>query len=700
MKSTSLALALSVGVALVAACSSGDDGGSGDPLANGSGTDGTQAGADGGPGDDPEGDKFPFEPLAPSAYVAKVKNLLVGLPPTDAEVQAVTADPKALGGLVDGWMALPQYAEKMQAFFAVAFQQTQVQPVDFDIQLGGVALGPGKTSPSSRTMQQRLLQGLKESFARTAMQLVAEGKPFTEVITTRRFMLTPPLMALYAFIDQHFVPDTGKPIDRQSFTFKITAKGAPIPIADTLNPSSPNYMTWYNVALANAPAACNTDPLVISPSFRGPDALGTPAVLLEKLLYGEMPSVTGNCSPPNGDPQFADNEFDTWKMVTIRPPNAGEVTTTFYDLVKLRNGSELVLNVPRIGFFSTPVFQAAWSTNSGNQARVSLNQTLIVALGHPVNGFDVMKPTTEAALDSQHAAPGSTCYGCHETLDPMRQFFRQSYNLQGHEQTDTAVSSVPASFALDGVAVGGTGVADLTDILAKHPRFAKAWTQKLCYYANSVACSEDDPEFLRVADVFTKSSYSWKVLVREIMISPLTTYASHTKSAGANGVTISIARKRHLCALLGNRLGIVDPCGLNDLIIKGQGLRPLTAMALNVPADGYARGSEAPTVMADPSLFTSAATENVCQLVATQVVDVGTPPKYSSAKPEDAISDFVHNLMAIPPSDPRAAQLEAVLTDHFNQAKASSTRPTSATTALQSTFMLACMSPTTLGIGL
>ncbi len=36
---------------------------------------------------------FAFEQDSPAVYVAKVKNLLVGLPPTDDEVKAVEADP-------------------------------------------------------------------------------------------------------------------------------------------------------------------------------------------------------------------------------------------------------------------------------------------------------------------------------------------------------------------------------------------------------------------------------------------------------------------------------------------------------------------------------------------------------------------------------------------------------------------------------
>src|SRR5436305_10448220 len=85
-------------------------------------------GNDRGSGDD-DGTDFTADP--PSVYVAKVKNILVGLPPSDAEIAAVKADPKALGGLVDGWMKLPEYQQKMMVFFELAFQQTQISAADF-----------------------------------------------------------------------------------------------------------------------------------------------------------------------------------------------------------------------------------------------------------------------------------------------------------------------------------------------------------------------------------------------------------------------------------------------------------------------------------------------------------------------------------------------------------------------------------------
>src|SRR3954467_901883 len=62
-----------------------------------------------------------IEPVAVAASLAKVKGLLTGLPPTEAEIAAVQADQKALRGLVQGWIATPQHTAKMMGFFSNAF---------------------------------------------------------------------------------------------------------------------------------------------------------------------------------------------------------------------------------------------------------------------------------------------------------------------------------------------------------------------------------------------------------------------------------------------------------------------------------------------------------------------------------------------------------------------------------------------------
>src|SRR6185437_9363135 len=133
-----------------------------------------------------------FQADPPRVYVAKVKNLLVGLPPTDDEIRKVTADPKQLASLIDGWMAMPEYTQKMQRFFELAFQQTQITVASFVDMMPPYGM-EGMAMP-------RLVENAEESFARTVLALIAEGRPLSEAMTTKRYMMTPPLMELYALL--------------------------------------------------------------------------------------------------------------------------------------------------------------------------------------------------------------------------------------------------------------------------------------------------------------------------------------------------------------------------------------------------------------------------------------------------------------------------------------------------------------------
>ena len=162
----------------------------------------------------------PFQPDPPAVYVAKVKNILVGLPPTDEEVAAVAADPAQLPALIEGWMALPQYSQKMLRFFELAFQQTQITTADFADQAGGQQISINATTTPL------LMQNLQESFARTVLQLVAQGKPLSDAMSTQTFMMTTALKELYAFLDVWQVDDNGKVTDR----FKAANPGLQITV--------------------------------------------------------------------------------------------------------------------------------------------------------------------------------------------------------------------------------------------------------------------------------------------------------------------------------------------------------------------------------------------------------------------------------------------------------------------------------------
>jgi hypothetical protein len=638
-----------------------------------------------------------YEPVSAGSSVGKVKNLLIGLPPTDAEVQAISVDPSALRGLVSQWIATPEYTAKLQVFFAGAFQQSQAVSADFADQLGDSAQG---------RLDARLLANLRESFARTAIALVQENKPFTATLTTQRFMLTPRLMALYAFMDAMQVTDGGSTTDlfqkaNPGFQFTLTAKQGAIPLQQTLDPASPNYMVWYAPQLAGAAydALCPQDPIVYNGNTGQPSISVAMFLLLHGVLAGfdvpTTPSGTHFCQPPalpaaNVPLTVADTQ--QWQMVTVRQPAASEGITRVFDLASFRAGADLVLKTPRVGFFTTPSFFAEWNTNGSNQARVTLNQTLIVALGHAITGQNASPPPPSlAALDQAHASQSPACYACHQSLDPMRQFFRQQYSYSFHPQTNATQIALPGSFGFRGVAIQGRTIFDLADQLAAHPDFAAAWTQKLCTWANSAPCLETDPEFVRIERLFASSSFNWSTLTVELFSSPLVSYGGPTETAKQSGQAFSVARRDHLCAALSNRLAIPDACGLRVGTAVPRAIQLIVAV---LPSDQYSRGAEQAVLANDPNLFFRTGLENICASLAGQLVDAGSATRWSSMNPDPAISDFIHGLMGIEKA--RDAMPLAILQDHFQAAKVAGL---SASDALKSTFVLACLSPSVAGIG-
>lgn len=642
----------------------------------------------------PEPEK-PFEPVAPSSYVAKVKNLLTGQAPTDAELQMVTKDPAALAGLIDQWQGTPEYEAKLLDYFKQAFQQTQITRENLTDVLGGEAID------GDNAVVNKLMKSLQESFPRTALEIVKQGRPFHETITTKQIQMNVPLMAFYGYLDSRYRSDsrTGSIVSRIAAipNFKYQVTNLTVPLSDTLNPASPNYLIWSRpTAYTGTDNVCKMNPMPSTTGVNGERFLYT-------FLNGRL-AVTGatggNCGTAGGgNGMYLATEWDTWKPITIRTPNTGETPTNFYDLIKLRATNELVLESPRVGFFTTPAFIANWPTNASNQHRVSINQMMIVALG---KSFDDSTLNNDPAIDQEpddakHANPSTVCWSCHRNLDPMRQFLRQSFTLTWHLQKDMTEINTPAKFIFGTTNQGGQGVSDLTTIMAQNPRFAYAWAQKLCFYANSVACSDDDPEFLRVIDAFKNSNYNFKTLVREIFSSPLVTLASRTKTFTDNEQPIGISRREHLCSALSIRLGLNDICALNTITPTGV-QASVQSVSLSIPIASYSRGNEAPITSRDPNLFFRASTENVCRLIAGQVVDNGTTSKYKSTAAETAIDDFVTTVMALPPSHPQASAAKQILTEHFNNAKM--TMGATAKDALQSTFVLACSSPTSVSVGL
>jgi hypothetical protein len=427
----------------------------------------------------------------------------------------------------------------------------------------------------------------------------------------------------------------------------------------------------------------------------GMDPDGPPKIVIpddvpadKKNLYNYFCTGGMTFTSPNSTAQDA-----VWRPVTVREAADGESLTPFYDLPKLREANEIVVRTPRVGFFSTPAFFANWPTNTSNQHRGPLNQALIVGLGRSINPVDKGTATVlDNGKDGQHSDPNSPCYSCHQTMDPMRNVFRKAYSYSGHAQHDAAQAFSTATFDYLGQTAKLETFDDFASALVQHPLYPVAWAQKLCYYANSSGCSEDDPEFKRVVDAFTDSEFDFHTLVLELFSSPLVTGQESTKSRTDVGETVSISRQDHFCAALTNRLKLTASLcvGISDKTTA-------TAVANNIPLDGYLRGADAPALSTAQTPFYRGATEMLCSYAANQTVDKMPMSRYSSSKKDAAITDFVENIMGITSADPNNADVTQLLQEHYADAVTAGASPTD---ALKSTFITACLSPTSVAVGL
>ena len=474
----------------------------------------------GGDGSDGGSNDIPFEPVDPSVYVPKVKNLMTGLNATDAEIAAVVADPKALRAEIDTWMALPEFQARMLDFFRNAFQQNQVTLADLTANIGGTNIN--NLTQFNGAYTARFERSLMDSFPMTAWELVQEGRPFTETLTTNRYMLTTAMMSVLSYVDEKTSSDTGKGnVDRLAqrnalpggFTLDPNTTAT---LDQTLDPNNANYMKWKDPVVA--PTGCTLTAVPYVQPTTG-DLGSANYRTLFMFMFGNntyTPCPTANATIA---PAFADADWSDWHMVTINQADAATPTSpVFWDIIKARTATAMTLHIPRIGFSGTLAFAANWGTNSSNEARVTANQALIVALGQSIAGDTTVVPFPVTATDSAHATDPA-CAGCHAQLDPMKQYFRQSYTLSYHDQLDA--TQLPGSFNIDGANATGNGIGDLMTTMGAQSRFGIAWTQKLQFWANSTPAQEDDPEVLRIAGVFQASNYDFKTLVEEVFSSPL-----------------------------------------------------------------------------------------------------------------------------------------------------------------------------------
>jgi hypothetical protein len=194
-----------------------------------------------------------------------------------------------------------------------------------------------------------------------------------------------------------------------------------------------------------------------------------------------------------------------------------------------------------------------------------------------------------------------------------------------------------------------------------------------------------------VVQAFTDSSFDFHTLVRELFSSPLVTGQTATKTWREVGETVTISRQDHFCSALTNRLQLAS-----SLCVGIMDKTTATAVTNNIPLDGYLRGAEAPALSTAQTPFYRGATESLCGLAASLTIDK-PKSRYDSTKKDMAITDFVENIMGITALDPNNTAVTQLLNEHYAAAVAAGAKPIE---ALSSTFVVACLSPTSVAIGL
>jgi hypothetical protein len=597
----------------------------------------------------------PFEPTSLFSAVRKVKTLLHGDIPTEDEFALVDADQTRLRMLITDWVETDAFENKLGDFFEVALQQRRQSE---DLQQFDRLRRSGFYSSG-------YIKVLEESFVRTAIDLIKRNQPFTQIATTRRWMVTTANLVLLRYPDQ-------EASDRQQ---RHTVVGNPDDAPSNLRRQI-SQRTW------------------LIPSIESPCEFAQPEVLdmfFGIILSRRCPNITGNIRLT--DSPLTQNDFEDWRLVEFVPASEEPELPLlpFYDLVSLRSADRVATRLPRVGFFTTSVFLNNWATNVDNQFRVTANQSLLVALNIGFSSSEPTQPLRVDGLDANHAEPTTACYGCHKLLDPMRLYFGKefnvSYQLPTNESDDQVLfeDELTPSFAFRNYQTDGGDTYQFAEILTEHPRFPYAWVQKLCLYANSKRCDERDPLFIDIAERFRDQGYNFKTLVIDLFSSPLITGLEETESQRNSDPLISITRLNHLCPLLAERTGWADICDVNRVrSVKGL-----------IARDDFARGAVDATQPALSSAFHFAAVEAICNEVASTVVR-GNSEFFSHQDP-DVLSKIVSRFMGIPVTHERYEHTLTLLTTHFDTLRAAGRNINYST---RSVFSLACMSPDVMGIGL
>ena len=590
----------------------------------------------------------------------KIKTLIRGDVVTAAEVAQVDGavdEAAAIHTLVASWVTGPAFDRKMMAFLSVALQQ-EIQNFETDQfdRLRG-----------NRAARNRIKKVMSESFVRTALDLIHRDQPFTQIARTQTWMMTTANLILLQYGDQ-----SASERNRQHRIFSDEDE-APSALRRQIN-----QRKW----------------------FFGRSEIGrcsVPQTAMLNFLFGNL--QRRHCEdhdiPRNNfnfnldDSLLTQADFEDWRLVTLEfVPNApADERIPFYDIRRLRTATSLKTRLPRVGFFSTNAFFENWMTNDDNQFRVAVNQSLLGGLHTRFSATEPTEPLNIDGVDANHAE-NQDCMGCHRQVDPMRAYFAKSYNTKyqrpfGDGAAARILRGVRPVFTFYGERNQGGDLRRFGRLIAEHPKFASAWVQKVCLFANSERCDANDPTFRAISNRFRDNGFNFKSMLVELLASPLVT----GRNSNASPPNISITRRDHLCAALAERTGNQNICN-NRRVAQIIGL---------IPKDSVARGAADPSMPVRPNPVYLATAAAVCDAVARTVVTNAPNARFSNVTPDQTIDRIVNQLMGLAGDPDRASEVRDILKSHFDEARAAGA---SKLIALRSVFSIGCLSPDVTGMGL
>ena len=287
-------------------------------------------------------------------------------------------------------------------------------------------------------------------------------------------------------------------------------------------------------------------------------------------------------------------------------------------------------------------------------------------------------------------------------MDPMRNVFRNKLNTR--YRYDSEFSGDLSSFALFNYTNPMSELSDLGESIAAHPKFAVAWTQKLCVAFNTTKCLETDPEFIRVANAFRDSSYNFNTLYQELAASSLVTGGATSQTSLTSGFFVNRVRRTHFCQNANSRIRQIqqsrrvtvdaydqgsDLCNngrIRDAVTSlgdDHTVRGLTEVVNSFPVDTFARQS----------------IERACYGLADIIMRRGSAVLSNNEGDSTETLDLItEHLLGIPRSHPRNSQMRQVVDIVYNHTR--NDLEMNYGDSIRQVITFACTSPDFIGVGL